>query len=186
MGFMEWFYRKINAGLSVQNGELIAQTSVIEGLNNLSQVSAKMKMQEKEATIEQNQLELQLQNAALETQAAAIRAAIEKLKAGKSTAEAEKTIDDEMAQLDANLNAVKTSNAKDSFNQILSYTSHFAKQYSKIMAAAYTGNYDGQYESIDGSFEKILNSFKKDLSTELKKDIVDGDATTSISNLEQD
>lgn len=89
-----------------------------------------------------------------------------------------------MAQLDANLNAVKTSNAKDSFNQILSYTSHFAKQYSKIMAAAYTGNYDGQYESIDGSFEKILNSFKKDLSTELKKDIVDGDATTSISNLE--
>lgn len=175
---------KINAGLSVQNGELIAQASVIEGLNNLSQVSAKMKMQEIEATIEQNQLELQLQNAALETQAAAIRAAIEKLKAGKSTAEAEKTIDDEMAQLDANLNAVKTSNAKDSFNQILSYTSHFAKQYSKIMAAAYTGNYDGQYESIDGSFEKILNSFKKDLSTELKKDIVDGDATTSISNLE--
>lgn len=76
--------------MSVQNGELIAQTSVIEGLNNLSQVSAKMKMQEIEATIEQNQLELQLQNAALETQAAAIRAAIEKLKAGKSTAEAEK------------------------------------------------------------------------------------------------
>lgn len=175
---------QINAGLSVQNGELIAQEGVMQGLNNLTQVSAKIKMQEIEASIQQNQLELQLQNAALQTQANAIEAALAKLRAGEDAAEAEKAIDDSLAELDANLNAVKTQNAADSFDQILSYTSHFAKQYSKIMAAAYTGNYDGEYESIDASYTKILNSFKKDLGDELKKDIIDGDNAASIKNLE--
>lgn len=175
---------QINAGLSVQNGELIAQEGVMQGLNNLTQVSAKIKMQEIEASIQQNQLELQLQNAALQTQANAIEAALAKLRAGEDAAEAEKAIDDSLAELDANLNAVKTQNAADSFDQILSYTSHFAKQYSKIMAAAYTGNYDGEYESIDASYTKILNSFKKDLGDELKKDIIKGDNAASIKNLE--
>lgn len=175
---------QINAGLSVQNGELIAQEGVMQGLNNLTQVSAKIKMQEIEASIQQNQLELQLQNAALQTQANAIEAALAKLRAGEDAAEAEKAIDDSLAELDANLNAVKTQNAADSFDQILSYTSHFAKQYSKIMAAAYTGNYDGEYESIDASYTKILKSFKKDLGDELKKDIIDGDNAASIKNLE--
>lgn len=175
---------KINSGLSVQNGELIAQQSVMEGLNNLSQISAKIKMQEIVASIEQNQLELELQNAALKTQATAIEAALEKLRAGKDAATAQETIDTNMAQLSANLNEIEAKNKKDTFDTILSYTSQFATQYSKIMAAAYSGKYDGSYEKLVSKKGEILASFQKDLASELKKDIIEGDNAASIKNLE--
>lgn len=175
---------KINNGLQVQNGELVAQESVMEGLNNLTQINAKLKMQEIQASIEQNQLELELQNAALKTQAAAIEAAITELQTSGDTAKAKETIDTEMAELSAGLAEVEARNQKNKFDTILSYTSQFATQYSKIMAAAYSGKYTGEYEKLKDESGKIMKQFETDLANELKGDIVDGDTTQSIANLE--
>lgn len=174
---------KINNGLSVQNGELIAQKGVMEGLNDLTQVSAKIKMQQIEASIEQNQLELELQNAALQTEAAAIQAAIDELNASKDTNKAKEAIDTSMSELQANLNKVEAKNKKDTFDIMLSYTSQFASQYSKILSAAYSGKYDGTYEKLKDQSDKIVESFKKDLADEIKGNIIDGDVDASVANL---
>lgn len=174
---------KINNGLSVQNGQLVAETSVMEGLNQLVAEQAKMKMAEHLATIDANAAELQYQNDILNTQLTAVRAAIKRLEANGTTSEAESDMYNALDALDTQFNAERVAREIKANNTILTYTADFASKYSKIIAAAKDGKYTGEFELTEVNFDAILTELKGDLQTELDKYIVDGDVTASLNNL---
>ena len=174
---------KINNGLSVQNGQLVAETSVMEGLNQLVAEQAKMKMAEHLATIDANAAELQYQNDILNTQLTAVRAAIKRLEANGTTSEAESDMYNALDALDTQFNAERVAREIKANNTILTYTADFASKYSKIIAAAKDGKYTGEFELTEVDFDNIITELKGDLQTELDKYIVDGDVTASLNNL---
>ena len=174
---------KINNGLSVQNGQLVAETSVMEGLNQLVAEQAKMKMAEHLATIDANAAELQYQNDILNTQLTAVRTAIKRLEANGTTSEAESDMYNALDALDTQFNAERVAREIKANNTILTYTADFASKYSKIIAAAKDGKYTGEFELTEVNFDNIISELKGDLQTELDKYIVDGDVTASLNNL---
>ena len=174
---------KINNGLSIQNGQLVAETSVMEGLNQLVAQQAKMKMAEHLATIDANAAELQYQNDILNTQLTAVRAAIKRLEANGTTSEAEADMYGALDALDTQFNAERVAREIKANNTILTYTADFASKYSKIIAAAKDGKYTGEFELTEVDFGNIIGELKSDLETELDKYIVDGDVTASLNNL---
>ncbi len=176
---------KINSGLSYQNGQLVAQESLMVGLNELTQVSAKMQIDEMKAKIDAQRLEVEIQNEILKTQVAAIDATIAELEAKGKAADAEGVIQEKLGDLDTTLNANAIIGEVKKNNTLLTYTSQAAAQYSKIWAAAKQGTYDGEFEELEANYSKIFEGLKSDMGSEIL-DVVDpGDISGSIKALKE-
>ena len=176
---------KINSGLSEQNGLMMAEESVMEGLNELVAVQAKLKMQEHLATIDANASEIEYQNQILQTQLEAVKVAIDKLENNETTVAAEDAMYDHLDKLDTTFNAQRVARDIKTNNTILTYTAEFASKYSKIIAAAKDGKYTGEVELSEINIDNIVEELKGDLESELGGYIIDGNEEASLKNLKQ-
>lgn len=163
---------KINKGLYEQNGVLVAQTSVMDGLNQLASVNAKLQIEKYNATIDASNAELQYQNQILQTQYNAVDAAIKSLEAGESSAQARGKAEEQLKNLEELFSADRVRREVQTNNTILTYASKFASQYARIIKEANEGIYSGDVKLEDIDTSDILAQLKSDLSGELN-DLID-------------
>ncbi len=173
---------KINNGLYEQNGVLIAQTSVMDGLNQLASVQAKMRIEEYNATLDASNAELQYQNDILQTQLNAVNAAIASLEANETTDTAKGKAQEQLDELDTLFSAERIKRAIKTNNTILTYTSKFAAQYAKIIREANEGKYSGEVELENINTDSIVGQLKSDLKRELD-DLIDKKDLESLYNM---
>ena len=173
---------KINNGLYEQNGVLIAQTSVMDGLNQLASVNAKLQIEKYNATIDASNAELQYQNEILQTQLNAVNAAIASLEANETTDTAKEKAQEQLDKLDTLFSAERIKRAIKTNNTILTYTSKFAAQYAKIIREANEGKYSGEVELENINTDSIVGQLKSDLKGELD-DLIDKKDLESLYNM---
>lgn len=158
---------KINDGLYEQNGVLIAQESVMDGLNQLASVQAKMRIEEYNATLDASNAELQYQNEILQTQLNAVNAAIASLEAEENSDTAKGKVMEQLNNLDTAFDADRIRREIQTNNTVLTYASKFASQYAKIIREAKEGMYSGDVKLENINTEDIIGQLKSDLSGEL-------------------
>lgn len=176
---------KINDAVQVQNGQLVAQEGLEQGLYQLSIASAQAKMEELYIQIEQTEAELKYQNAILATEKAAVDAALEALRTNADAAGVEEALKTTQANLETNLAEASIKTEEQKLNARLQAASEFGVKYAKIMREAELGTYEGGVEKI-----KIdTTAIKKQMSENINKSITDSidwkDIDGSIAALEK-
>lgn len=175
---------KINNGLYEQNGVLIAQTSVMDGLNQLASVQAKMRIEEYNATLDASNAELQYQNDILQTQLNAVNAAIASLEANETTDTAKGKAQEKLNELETLFSAERIKREIKANNTILTYTSKFAAQYAKIIREANEGKYSGDVKLENINTDSIIGQLKSDLKGELDN-LIDKKDLESLYNMRE-
>lgn len=175
--------QKINDAVQVQNGQLIAQEGLEEGLYQLSIASAQAKMEEFYIQIEQTKQELEYQNAILATEKAAVDAALKELETSGKKTEAKKTLESTEARLETNLAKISVDTEKVKLEARLNAASQFAKKYAKIMRDAEAGVYESGDLSIDVDISNIKNELIDSINKSVEKDIDSGSVDDAINAL---
>lgn len=122
---------KINNAVQYQNGQLVAQEGLEEGLYQLAIASAVAKAEEFAIQLEQTEQELRYQNVILEAEKTAINAALEELLSKKEKANVTKTLNDTELTLETNLAEASVKTEETKLNARLSAASQFAAKYAK-------------------------------------------------------
>lgn len=175
--------QKINDAVQVQNGQLIAQEGLEEGLYQLSVASAQAKMEEFYIQIEQTKQELEYQNAILATEKAAVDAALKELEASGDKTKAKKTLESSEATLETNLAKISVDTEKVKLEARLNAASQFAQKYAKIMRDAEAGVYESGDLSIDVDISNIKNELIDSINKSVEKDIDSGSVDDAINAL---
>lgn len=176
---------KINNAVQVQNGYLVAQEGLEEGLNQLAIASAQAKMQELYIQLEQSEAELNYQNAILTTEKAAVDAALEELKSKREKADVSSKLENTQATLEANLAAVSVSTEESKLNAKLELVADYAQKYAKLMREAEKGEFDGSIEKVNANIDKLKSKMAETINNSVK-DLVDmDDIDGSIAALEK-
>lgn len=175
---------KINDAVQYQNGQLIAQEGLEEGLYQLAIASAVAKAEEFAIQLEQTEQELRYQNVILEAEKTAINAAITELQDKKEKANVTKTLNDTELKLETNLAeaSVKTEEAK--LNARLSAASQFAAQYAKIMREAENGTYEGGTSKVEVDLGNLREEIAKNIKDSVNAMADTKDVDGSIQRLQ--
>lgn len=175
---------KINDAVQYQNGQLIAQEGLEEGLYQLAIASAVAKAEEFAIQLEQTEQELEYQNVILEAEKTAINAALEELQSKKEKANVKKTLNDTELKLETNLAeaSVKTEEAK--LNARLSAASQFAAQYAKIMREAENGTYEGGTSKVEVDLGNLREEIAKNIKDSVNAMADTKDVDGSIQRLQ--
>lgn len=179
---------KINGGLVVQNGELVAQEGVKEGLNQLTQVSAKIEAAQMKQQIARQRVETELQQAILQGQIAAIDSAIKELEAAKTLGaegvDVELSVKTSLDKIDMAAATQAISVEVEKNNEILAINSKAASEYSRIWAEAEAGTYGGDYSKVTGELTSMRTSLLEDAKEEIMGLVDMTDIDASIAGLE--
>lgn len=175
---------KINDAVQYQNGQLIAQEGLEEGLYQLAIASAVAKAEEFAIQLEQTEQELEYQNVILEAEKTAINAALEELQNKKEGAEVKKTLNDTELKLETNLAeaSVKTEEAK--LNERLNAASQFAAKYAKIMREAESGTYEGGTSKVKVDLGNLREEIAKNIKDSVNAMADTKDVDGSIQRLQ--
>lgn len=175
---------KINNAVQYQNGQLVAQEGLEEGLYQLAIASAVAKAEEFAIQLEQTEQELRYQNVILEAEKTAIDAAIKELQNKKEGAEVKKTLNDIELKLENNLAeaSVKTEEAK--LNERLNAASQFAAQYAKIMREAESGTYEGGTSKVKIDLKNLREEIAKNIKDSVSAMADTKDVDGSIQRLQ--
>lgn len=175
---------KINDAVQYQNGQLVAQEGLEEGLYQLAIASAVAKAEEFAIQLEQTEQELKYQNVILEAEKTAIDAAIKELQNKKEGAEVKKTLNDTELKLENNLAeaSVKTEEAK--LNERLNAASQFAAQYAKIMREAESGTYEGGTSKVKVDLKNLREQLSQNIKDSVLSDVDMKDVNGSIQRLQ--
>lgn len=175
---------KINNAVQYQNGQLVAQEGLEEGLYQLAIASAVAKAEEFAIQLEQTEQELKYQNVILEAEKTAIDAAIKELQNKKEGAEVKKTLNDTELKLENNLAeaSVKTEEAK--LNERLNAASQFAAQYAKIMREAESGTYEGGTSKVKVDLKNLREQLSQNIKDSVLSDVDMKDVDGSIQRLQ--
>lgn len=175
---------KINDSVQYQNGQLIAQEGLEEGLYQLAIASAVAKAEEFAIQLEQTEQELKYQNVILEAEKTAVNAAIEELQSKKEKADVTKILSDTELKLETNLAEASVKTEESKLNARLSAASQFAAQYAKIMREAENGTYEGGTSKV----KVDLKNLREQLSQSIKESVSSGvdlnDVNGSIQRLQ--
>ena len=175
---------KINDAVQYQNGQLIAQEGLEEGLYQLAIASAVAKAEEFAIQLEQTEQELEYQNVILEAEKTAINAALEELQSKKENVDVAGTLNDVELKLEKNLAeaSVKTEEAK--LNARLSAASQFAAQYAKIMREAENGTYEGGTSKVEVDLKNLRDQLSQSIKDSVLSDVDMKDVDGSIQRLQ--
>lgn len=175
---------KINNAVQYQNGQLVAQEGLEEGLYQLAIASAVAKAEEFAIQLEQTEQELEYQNVILEAEKTAINAALEELQSKKENVDVAGTLNDVELKLEKNLAeaSVKTEEAK--LNARLSAASQFAAQYAKIMREAENGTYEGGTSKVEVDLENLRDQLSQSIKDSVLSDVDMKDVDGSIQRLQ--
>lgn len=175
---------KINNAVQYQNGQLVAQEGLEEGLYQLAIASAVAKAEEFAIQLEQTEQELRYQNVILEAEKTAINAAIKELQDKKEKANVTKTLNDTELTLETNLAeaSVKTEEAK--LNERLNAASQFAAKYAKIMREAESGTYEGGTSKVKVDLGNLREEIAKNIKDSVNAMADTKDVDGSIQRLQ--
>ena len=175
---------KINNAVQYQNGQLVAQEGLEEGLYQLAIASAVAKAEEFAIQLEQTEQELRYQNVILEAEKTAINAAIKELQDKKEKANVTKTLNDTELKLETNLAeaSVKTEEAK--LNERLNAASQFAAKYAKIMREAESGTYEGGTSKVKVDLGNLREEIAKNIKDSVNAMADTKDVDGSIQRLQ--
>lgn len=175
---------KINNAVQYQNGQLVAQEGLEEGLYQLAIASAVAKAEEFAIQLEQTEQELEYQNVILEAEKTAINAALEELQSKKENVDVAGTLNDVELKLEKNLAeaSVKTEEAK--LNARLSAASQFAAQYAKIMREAENGTYEGGTSKVEVDLKNLRDQLSQSIKDSVLSDVDMKDVDGSIQRLQ--
>lgn len=175
---------KINNAVQYQNGQLVAQEGLEEGLYQLAIASAVAKAEEFAIQLEQTEQELRYQNVILEAEKTAINAALEELQSKKEKANVTKTLNDTELKLETNLAeaSVKTEEAK--LNERLNAASQFAAKYAKIMREAESGTYEGGTSKVKVDLGNLREEIAKNIKDSVNAMADTKDVDGSIQRLQ--
>lgn len=175
---------KINNAVQYQNGQLVAQEGLEEGLYQLAIASAVAKAEEFAIQLEQTEQELRYQNVILEAEKTAINAAIKELQDKKEKANVTKTLNDTELTLETNLAeaSVKTEEAK--LNERLNAASQFAAKYAKIMREAESGTYEGGTSKVTVDLGNLREEIAKNIKDSVNAMADTKDVDGSIQRLQ--
>lgn len=175
---------KINDAVQYQNGQLIAQEGLEEGLYQLAIASAVAKAEEFAIQLEQTEQELEYQNVILEAEKTAINAALEELQSKKENVDVAGTLNDVELKLEKNLAeaSVKTEEAK--LNARLSAASQFAAQYAKIMREAENGTYEDGTSKVEVDLKNLRDQLSQSIKDSVLSDVDMKDVDGSIQRLQ--
>lgn len=175
---------KINNAVQYQNGQLVAQEGLEEGLYQLAIASAVAKAEEFAIQLEQTEQELRYQNVILEAEKTAINAAIKELQDKKEKADVTKTLNDTELKLETNLAeaSVKTEEAK--LNERLNAASQFAAKYAKIMREAESGTYEGGTSEVKVDLGNLREEIAKNIKDSVNAMADTKDVDGSIQRLQ--
>lgn len=175
---------KINNAVQYQNGQLVAQEGLEEGLYQLAIASAVAKAEEFAIQLEQTEQELEYQNVILEAEKTAINAALEELQSKKENVDVAGTLNDVELKLEKNLAeaSVKTEEAK--LNARLSAASQFAAQYAKIMREAENGTYEGGTSKVEVDLKNLRDQLSQSIKDSVLSDVDMNDVDGSIQRLQ--
>lgn len=175
---------KINDAVQYQNGQLVAQEGLEEGLYQLAIASAVAKAEEFAIQLEQTEQELEYQNVILEAEKTAINAALEELQSKKENVDVAGTLNDVELKLEKNLAeaSVKTEEAK--LNARLSAASQFAAQYAKIMREAENGTYEGGTSKVEVDLKNLRDQLSQSIKDSVLSDVDMKDVDGSIQRLQ--
>lgn len=175
---------KINNAVQYQNGQLVAQEGLEEGLYQLAIASAVAKAEEFAIQLEQTEQELEYQNVILEAEKTAINAALEELQSKKENVDVAGALNDVELKLEKNLAeaSVKTEEAK--LNARLSAASQFAAQYAKIMREAENGTYEGGTSKVEVDLKNLRDQLSQSIKDSVLSDVDMKDVDGSIQRLQ--
>lgn len=154
---------KINNAVQYQNGQLVAQEGLEEGLYQLAIASAVAKAEEFAIQLEQTEQELRYQNVILEAEKTAIDAAIKELQNKKEGAEVKKTLNDTELNLETNLAEASVKTEETKLNARLNAASQFAAKYAKIMREAESGTYEGGTSKVEVDLGNLREEIAKNI-----------------------
>ena len=175
---------KINNAVQYQNGQLVAQEGLEEGLYQLAIASAVAKAEEFAIQLEQTEQELRYQNVILEAEKTAINAAIKELESKKEKADVTGVLNDTELKLENNLAeaSVKTEEAK--LNERLNAASQFAAQYAKIMREAESGTYEGGTSKVKVDLKNLREQLSQNIKDSVISDVDTKEVQGSIQRLQ--
>lgn len=175
---------KINNAVQYQNGQLVAQEGLEEGLYQLAIASAVAKAEEFAIQLEQTEQELRYQNVILEAEKTAIDAAIKELQDKKEKANVTKTLNDTELTLETNLAEASVKTEETKLNARLSAASQFAAKYAKIMREAESGTYEGGTSKVNVDLGNLREEIAKNIKDSVNAMADTKDVDGSIQRLQ--
>lgn len=175
---------KINDSVQYQNGQLIAQEGLEEGLYQLAIASAVAKAEEFAIQLEQTEQELEYQNVILEAEKTAINAALEELQSKKENVDVAGTLNDVELNLEKNLAEASVKTEESKLNARLSAASQFAAQYAKIMREAENGTYEGGTSKVKVDLKNLRDQLSQSIKDSVLSDVDMKDVDGSIQRLQ--